>query len=151
MSDRLTQLQDVVNQLADHLCNATGVLQNTARPSPFLNFDRSGLPERNQLQPESDYSRLFSTLITRTATELIALIDSLPSVPSSTTTTTTTTMPSLQQQQLELLEAENHLATKKLEETTQLAEYLLEKVQTCLQSLSHGILDERKKYQDTEK
>jgi hypothetical protein len=51
-----------------------------------------------------------------------------------------------QHAQLDFLEGENLQATLKLEQTTELAEYLLEQVQTCLQSLSQALLDERKKF-----
>lgn len=136
MSDRLTQLQDVVNSLADHLCNATGVLQENARPSRFGDFEQSSTGQSTA----DDYSQLFATLITRTTSELVALIDSLPSIPSTESDLTE------QHAQLALLENENLEAATRLEQTTELAEYLLEQVQTCLQSLSQALLDERKKY-----
>ena len=142
MSDRLTQLQDVVNLLADHLCNATGVLQETARPSRFGNFEQnSAATNANVDNNGDDYSQLFATLITRTTTELVALIDSLPAIPSTENDLIE------QHTHLELLEQENIEATNKLEQTTELAEYLLEQVQTCLQSLSQALLNERKKVQ----
>ena len=142
MSDRLTQLQDVVNLLADHLCNATGVLQETARPSRFGNFEQnSSATNANVDNNGDDYSQLFATLITRTTTELVALIDSLPAIPSTENDLIE------QHAHLELLEQENIEATNKLEQTTELAEYLLEQVQTCLQSLSQALLNERKKVQ----
>ncbi|CAF0935089.1 unnamed protein product [Rotaria sordida] len=143
MSDRLTQLQDVVNLLADHLCNATGVLQETARPSRFGNFEQNSSTTNSNVDNNGDdYSQLFATLITRTTSELVALIDSLPTIPSTEDDLTE------QHAQLELLEQENIEAAAKLEQTTELAEYLLEQVQTCLQSLSQAILDERKKFQN---
>jgi hypothetical protein len=138
MSDRLTQLQDVVNLLADHLCNATGVLQENARPSRFNDFEQNSSTTNSN---GDDYSQLFAQLITRTTSELVALIDSLPTIPSTDDDLTE------QHVQLELLERENLEATLKLEQTTELAEYLLEQVQTCLQSLSQALLDERKKFQ----
>jgi mediator of RNA polymerase II transcription subunit 21 len=143
MSDRLTQLQDVVNLLADHLCNATGVLQETARPSRFGDFEQNSSSTNSNVDNNGDdYSQLFATLITRTTSELVALIDSLPTIPSTEDDLTE------QHAQLELLEQENIEATVKLEQTTELAEYLLEQVQTCLQSLSQALLDERKKIQN---
>jgi mediator of RNA polymerase II transcription subunit 21 len=143
MSDRLTQLQDVVNLLADHLCNATGVLQETARPSRFGDFEQNSSSTNSNVDNNGDdYSQLFATLITRTTSELVALIDSLPTIPSTEDDLTE------QHAQLELLEQENIEATVKLEQTTELAEYLLEQVQTCLQSLSQALLDERKKFQN---
>ncbi|CAF1644407.1 unnamed protein product [Rotaria magnacalcarata] len=142
MSDRLTQLQDVVNLLADHLCNATGVLQETARPSRFGNFEQNSTTNSNADNTGDDYSQLFATLITRTTSEVVALIESLPTIPSTDDDLAE------QHAQLESLEQENVEATAKLEQTTELAEYLLEQVQTCLQSLSQAILDERKKIQN---
>lgn len=140
MSDRLTQLQDMVNLLADHLCNATGVLQDTARPSRFKDFQQNASTTNVNVDNHGDdYSQLFAQLITRTTSELIALIDSLPKIPSTDEDLAE------QHAQLEQLERENHQATAKLEEKTELAEYLLEQVQTCLQSLSQALLDERKK------
>jgi mediator of RNA polymerase II transcription subunit 21 len=143
MSDRLTQLQDVVNLLADHLCNATGVLQETARPSRFGDFEQNSSTTNSNVDNHGDdYLQLFAQLITRTTSELVALIDSLPRIPSTDDDLTE------QHAQLELLERENLQATSKLEQTTELAEYLLEQVQTCLQSLSQALLDERKKVQN---
>jgi len=143
MSDRLTQLQDVVNLLADHLCNATGVLQETARPSRFNDFEQNSSTTNSNVDNNGDdYLQLFAQLITRTSSELVALIDSLPIIPSTDDDLIE------QHAQLELLERENLESTFKLEQTTELAEYLLEQVQTCLQSLSQALLDERKKFQN---
>ena len=139
MADRLTQLQDLVNLLADHLCNATGFLQENARPSRFTDFESNATANANSEANADEYPRVFANLITQTTVELVALIDSLPNIPS------TEHELAEQHDQLTQLERENLDAAVKLEQTTELAEYLLEQVQNCLQSLLQALLDERKK------
>lgn len=132
MADRLTQLQDTINQVyllmhrctkivicycigfrliifqqAEHFCNSIGVLQQFSSPSKFPGFDRSGSQTPQQQQNQEDYAMLFATLISRCAKDIDTLIESLPSEESST---------ELQVQSLKRLEAENKEAAEQLEE-----------------------------------
>jgi len=81
MADRLSQLQDAVNQQAENLCNAVGILFQQAPPAPFPNFDK------NSKTPSSadevyDHKKMFASLISRNAKDIDILIDSLPSEDS---------------------------------------------------------------------
>ncbi|KAJ6638563.1 Mediator of RNA polymerase II transcription subunit 21 [Pseudolycoriella hygida] len=129
MSDRLTQLQDTVNQQAEHFCNSIGVLQQFSVPSKFPGFDRTGSPHQNQ---QEDYAQLFSTLISRCAKDIDTLIDSLPNEDSSQ---------ELQIQSLKTLEQQNQEAAERLEEVIQKGELLLEKIQTALGDIAQAQLD----------
>ncbi|NXW00966.1 MED21 polymerase, partial [Fregetta grallaria] len=84
MADRLTQLQDAVNSLADQFCNAIGVLQQCGPPASFSNIQTA----INKDQPANptegtSYAQLFAALIARTAKDIDVLIDSLPSEEST--------------------------------------------------------------------
>lgn len=131
MADRLTQLQDTINQViedndklmftcivnkfhiilrfqqAEHFCNSIGILQQFSTPSKFPGFDRSGSQTPQQQQNQEDYAVLFATLISRCAKDIDTLIESLPSEESSA---------ELQVQSLRRLEAENKEAAEQLEE-----------------------------------
>lgn len=133
MADRLTQLQDTINQVnintfinhkftvfidyvmikfsilqqAEHFCNSIGILQQFSTPSKFPGFDRSGSQTPQQQQNQEDYAMLFATLISRCAKDIDTLIESLPSEESSA---------ELQVQSLRRLEAENKEAAEQLEE-----------------------------------
>jgi len=80
MADRLTQLQDSVNQQAEHFTNSLGILQQTAVPSQFPGFGN----KTPQQQQNEDHTILFAQLIARTAKDIEVLIDSLPNEESST-------------------------------------------------------------------
>ncbi|XP_077325206.1 mediator of RNA polymerase II transcription subunit 21 isoform X2 [Lithobates pipiens] len=82
MADRLTQLQDALNSLADQFCNAIGVLQQCAPPASFSNIQTS-INKDQPPNPTEEYAQLFAALIARTAKDIDVLIDSLPSEEST--------------------------------------------------------------------
>ncbi|XP_059538418.1 mediator of RNA polymerase II transcription subunit 21 isoform X1 [Myotis daubentonii] len=82
MADRLTQLQDAVNSLADQFCNAIGVLQQCGPPASFSNI-QTAINKDQPANPTEEYAQLFAALIARTAKDIDVLIDSLPSEEST--------------------------------------------------------------------
>uniref|UniRef100_A0A1B6GV26 Mediator of RNA polymerase II transcription subunit 21 n=1 Tax=Cuerna arida TaxID=1464854 RepID=A0A1B6GV26_9HEMI len=129
MADRLTQLQDTINQQAEYFCNSIGILQQYSTPSKFSGFDRSGSQTPQQ---QEDYAHLFATLIGRTAKDIDTLIESLPNEDSST---------ELQMASLRRLEEDNREAAKRLEEVVRRGESLLEKIQEALADIAQSQLE----------
>lgn len=70
MADRITQIQDKINEQANLMCNAIGVLQGAAKPCNFRELSQELIEE-----PNAD---LFAQHIARTAKDIDILIDSLP-------------------------------------------------------------------------
>ncbi|XP_077289791.1 mediator complex subunit 21 [Arctopsyche grandis] len=132
MADRLTQLQDTINQQAEHFCNSIGILQQFSTPSKFPAFDRSGSQTPSQQQGQEDYALLFASLISKCAKDIDILIESLPSEESST---------ELQVQSLKRLESENKESAERLEEVVRHGEILLEKIQGALSDIAQAQLD----------
>ncbi|KAL6266017.1 hypothetical protein P5V15_002869 [Pogonomyrmex californicus] len=130
MADRLTQLQDTINQQAEHFCNSVGILQQYSTPSKFPGFDRIGTPQPHQSQ--EDYAALFANLIARCAKDIDTLIESLPSEESSQ---------ELQVASLSRLEQENQQAGEQLEEVVKQGETLLQRIQVALQDIAQSQLD----------
>uniref|UniRef100_A0A672TAE3 Mediator of RNA polymerase II transcription subunit 21 n=1 Tax=Sinocyclocheilus grahami TaxID=75366 RepID=A0A672TAE3_SINGR len=159
MADRLTQLQDAVNSLADQFCNAIGVLQQCAPPASFSNIQTA----INKDQPSNptegaqictkislqhcccgltgmfscvllEYAQLFAALIARTAKDVDVLIDSLPSEESTA---------ALQAASLRQLEEENQEAAARLEEVVYRGDMLLEKIQSALADIAQSQLRTR--------
>ncbi|XP_060534421.1 mediator of RNA polymerase II transcription subunit 21 [Cylas formicarius] len=132
MADRLTQLQDCINQQAEHFCNSIGILQQFAPPSKFTNFDRTGSQTPQQQQTQEDYVQLFTTLIARCAKDIDTLIESLPSEENST---------ELQLASLRILEQENQEAAERLDAVVRGGQDLLEKIQAALSDIAQAQLD----------
>ncbi|XP_025258580.1 mediator of RNA polymerase II transcription subunit 21 isoform X2 [Theropithecus gelada] len=138
MADRLTQLQDAVNSLADQFCNAIGVLQQCGPPASFsniqtaINKDQPANPTEVSLSLE--YAQLFAALIARTAKDIDVLIDSLPSEESTA---------ALQAASLYKLEEENHEAATCLEDVVYRGDMLLEKIQSALADIAQSQLKTR--------
>ncbi|CAL8386503.1 unnamed protein product [Boreogadus saida] len=133
MADRLTQLQDAVNSLADQFCNAIGVLQQCAPPASFSNI-QTAINKEQPANPTEEYAQLFAALIARTAKDLDVLIDSLPSEESTA---------ALQAASLRQLEEENHEAALRLEEVVNRGDGLLDKIQSALADIAQSQLRTR--------
>ncbi|KAK7088575.1 hypothetical protein V1264_022481 [Littorina saxatilis] len=131
MADRLTQLQDAVNQQAENFCNSAGVLQQFATSSQFPGFERPAGKAPPVPEPNEDYAALFSKLIARTAKDIDVLIDSLPSEESSQ---------ELQLASLQRLEAENQESASTLEDVVKRGEELLQNIQQALQDIAQAQL-----------
>lgn len=153
MADRLTQLQDTINQVhtfpqktkimsylrfifllqqAEHFCNSIGILQQCSVPSRFPGYDRSG--SQTPQQSQEDFAQLFSTLIVKCAKDIDTLIESLPNEDSSQ---------ELQVQSLRRLEAENLAAAEQLEEVVRKGETLLEKIQSALSDIAQSQIESK--------
>ncbi|NXU49837.1 MED21 polymerase, partial [Turnix velox] len=135
MADRLTQLQDAVNSLADQFCNAIGVLQQCGPPASFSNI-QTALNKDQPANPTEGkpFFSLFAALIARTAKDIDVLIDSLPSEESTA---------ALQAASLHRLEEENHEAAARLEEVVYRGDMLLEKIQSALADIAQSQLKTR--------
>ncbi|KAK0390305.1 hypothetical protein QR680_019292 [Steinernema hermaphroditum] len=70
MSDSLTQIQDLINDLANFMCNSIGVLQSVAPPCPISEITED-------LQKE-EQSQIFASGIARIAKDIEILAESLP-------------------------------------------------------------------------
>lgn len=163
MSDRLSQLQDQVNFLAELLCNATGLLQEHAQPSKFENFAESlsrGYEENDKnsgslnaakqqqqglagLGSVDEIKLHFARLITSTAKEIDVLIDSLPNEDESNE--------ELQMKQLRDLEVENAQAAQQLEQVTQCAEHLLGQIQKKIAQIAESQLSAHREFNEASK
>ncbi|XP_054259751.1 mediator of RNA polymerase II transcription subunit 21-like [Macrosteles quadrilineatus] len=139
MADRLTQLQDTINQQAEYFCNSIGILQQYSTPSKFSGFDRSGSQTPQQ---QEDYAHLFASLIAKTAKDIDTLIESLPNEESST---------ELQMASLRRLEQDNQEAAERLEEVVHRGETLLGKIQEALADIAQSQLEMQNTFGESSK
>ncbi|KAI1705540.1 subunit 21 of mediator complex domain-containing protein [Ditylenchus destructor] len=119
MADRLTQIQDLVNDLANFMCDSIGVLQASATPCEFGQASKELIEEPN--------CKLFATHIARTAKDIEILIDSLPPDEHSTED---------HEKMLLELDEERAKAAKELENTVGKAELLTEEITAMLSSIA---------------
>lgn len=127
MADRITQLQNYINLLAEHICNATGILQLQSPPIPF----NEKLAARTDTSDIDKQIELFSTLITRTAKDIDMIIASLPSRESTSNS---------QLDKLKSLNDSNKKQGDKLEELILEGEKLLSSIRIMIDNLSTQLL-----------
>ncbi|KRX15760.1 Pyrroline-5-carboxylate reductase [Trichinella nelsoni] len=116
MSDRLTQLQDCINELASQICNSTGVLQQTASASNFENNDQFSTGAE-------DNAELFAKLVASTSSDIDMLVDLLPNEEPS---------PDLQNEQFSQLNNLNTEAAQSLRLSVERGQVLLERIKNIL-------------------
>lgn len=136
MADRLTQLQDTLNQLAEHFCNSIGIIQQTAHPKTQTEDGKQQQieTEAELATPQEGHSQLFATLISHTVKDIDYLIDALPSEMSTT---------DLQMKSLKQLEQENEAAYDKLKSTVEEGELLLEEIRSASSQIATRLLESR--------
>ena len=141
MADRLTQLQDTLNQLAENFCDSIGVIQQTAHPNQQQQQQQhsenkgNGEEPDNQTTPSGEnYSQFFASLIARTVKDIDYLIDALPSEKSTL---------ELQMKSLQQLENENNSAHEDLKKAVEEGEALLEEIRTASTQIANSLLNSR--------
>ncbi|NXF30907.1 MED21 polymerase, partial [Nyctibius bracteatus] len=125
MADRLTQLQDAVNSLADQFCNAIGVLQQCGPPASFSNIQTA----INKDQPANPTEGKSGFLHLLTKCERVLILTFLPFI--------------LKAASLCRLEEENHEAAARLEDVVYRGDVLLEKIQSALADIAQSQLKTR--------
>uniref|UniRef100_A0A1I7YLC0 Mediator of RNA polymerase II transcription subunit 21 n=1 Tax=Steinernema glaseri TaxID=37863 RepID=A0A1I7YLC0_9BILA len=96
MADSLTQIQDLINDLANFMCNSIGVLQSVAPPCP-INEVTEDLQQEEQ-------SQNFASGIARIAKDIEILADSLPFDDSDSKASTAKKLMELDKERVESLE-----------------------------------------------
>ena len=136
MADRLTQLQDTLNQLAEHFCNSIGIIQQTANPAVNGDSQQQVKTESEAgASPQEGHAQLFATLISHTVKDIDYLIDALPSETSTT---------ELQMKSLKQLEDENEAAYHELKKAVEEGEALLEEIRDASSEIASKLLASRK-------
>lgn len=127
MADRLTQIQDLINDMANHMCNSIGVLQ--ADPKLSCEFGNVS----TEIEEETN-CQLFAQHIAHTAKDIELLIESLPSDE-----------PSIEQHEKELLDLDDQRAqaAKELELAVERAEELTSKFKELLSKIARVQMESR--------
>ncbi|RZF40571.1 hypothetical protein LSTR_LSTR013285 [Laodelphax striatellus] len=167
MADRLTQLQDLINQQAEYFCNSIGILQQFSTPSKFSGFDRSGggggggaggctpssvgggggggvlANQNNQNQAnqqlQTNQASNQDDYATLFATLIARTAKDIDVIIESLPNDDSST--ELQIASLRLLEQENQEAAERLEEVVRRGEVLLEQVQAALADIAQSQLE----------
>ncbi|XP_034720019.1 mediator of RNA polymerase II transcription subunit 21 [Etheostoma cragini] len=147
MADRLTQLQDAVNSLADQFCNAIGVLQQCAPPASFSNIQTAINRDQPANPTEGDLCCLVLYLITFLVFScnipFLATLTDLDYRCTNPILALFPSVPSRQAASLRQLEEENHEAAARLEEVVYRGDMLLEKIQSALADIAQSQLRTR--------
>ncbi|KAK0406001.1 hypothetical protein QR680_018308 [Steinernema hermaphroditum] len=127
MGDNLTQIQDLVNDLANLLCNSIGVLQAVAPPVT--------VGEETEVIQREQQSQHFAHGIAQVTRDIDAVVDSLDLDGAEDRETAEKRIAELEQQRAE--------SVKDLEKVTSQAEAMLEKITSRLGDIAEVQLESR--------
>ncbi|VDN56814.1 unnamed protein product [Dracunculus medinensis] len=130
MADRLTQLQDLVNDLANLMCNSIGVLQLVAPPCDFNTTSK-------QLENDENCN-IFAMNIAHTAKDIEILIDSLPIDEPSTNNAEA-------EAEFARIDEQRNRAARELESSVAEGEELISQIQQRLSEIARIQIESRPK------
>ena len=138
MTDRISQLQNSVNELATYMCNATGCLQQIAVPINFPEFTSqknknlasSTIPQTAHDEIENNIE-LFSDLIAKTCRDIDVIASSLPKSESNS---------EQQMERIAKLNLKNKSQAEELEMLIEQGTELLLELRRIIDQLSEALL-----------